>query len=128
MKRKTAMAQETYTENLADFGRRERYMLRELLSHPLPKGFDGTRVKAAFNRNSGNVFLVNEDRQCAMMNGNGLELFHSTPYQGHEGFLSDLVDEHAPDDLHAEDVEYIRDAAKNEGFELTGKWAESEAT
>jgi len=115
---------EVYTENIAEFGSRERGMLKDLLSHDLPEGFSDQGVKPAMNKNSGYVFLVNDDYQCAMMNGDNLEIFHFTPYEGHEGFLSDLVEEYAPDDLHREDIQYIRDAAENEGFELPDSWRE----
>ena len=115
---------EVYTENIAEFGSRERDVLRELLSHDLPEGFSDQGVKPAMNKNSRFVFLVNEDYQCAMMNGDSLEIFHSTPYEGHEGFLSDLVVEYAPDDLHRDDAQYIRGMAENEGFTLPDSWKE----
>lgn len=114
---------DVYTENLADFGSRERAMAAELLAQPLPNGFYDSGVKLAFNRNSGFVFLVNEEYQCAMMNGDKLELFHSTPYNGEEGFLSELL-ERNPSEYHEEDAEYIRDAARNEGIELPEAWKE----
>ncbi len=113
---------EAYTENLGDFGIRERMMAAELLVQPLPDGFSDSGVKVAFNRNSGFVFLVNEDYQCAMMNGHTLDIFHSTPYEGHEGFLCDLLEEYTPDDLHADDVEYLRNAAESEGADLPDAW------
>ena len=113
---------DVYTEDLADFGSRERAMAAELLAARLPDGFSDDGVKLAMNRNSGFVFLVNADYQCAMMNGNSLEIFHSTPYDGIEGFLSDLIDENEPGDLHREDAEYLIQCADNEGIELTGEW------
>ena len=58
-----------YTENLAEFGSRERAIAGELLSLPLPDNFGTTGVRVVFNKNSGFVFLVNDDYQCAMMNG-----------------------------------------------------------
>jgi hypothetical protein len=120
------MVHEVYTEDLAKFGSREREMLRELLSHSLPEGFQDDGVKPAMNMNSGYVFLVNSEYQCAMMNGDNLEIFHNTPYNGHEGFLSDLTSEYSPDDMHKDDVEYIRACAENEGFELPDNWKEEE--
>lgn len=113
---------EVYTEDLADFGARERKMAAELLAQPLPDGFSDDGVKLAMNRNSGYVFLVNSDYQCAMMNGDELQIHHSTPYHGHEGFLTDLLDKHSPDDLNSDDVEYLRAAAETEGVELPGAW------
>ncbi len=117
-----------YTENLADFGSRERYLASKLLSLPLPDEFCDDGVKLAFNRNSGFVFLVNSDYQCAMLNdatGN-LELWHSTPYEGHEGFLTDLLDEYSPDSLNADDVEYLIQCADDEGVELPSNWKGAE--
>lgn len=114
---------DVYTEDLSDFGAWERKMAAELLNQPLPATFYDSGVKVAMNRNSGHVFLVNEDYQCAMMNGDTLEIFHSTPYHGHEGFLTDLLDEYSPDDLNNEDERYLRDAAAAEGIELPEAWA-----
>ena len=112
----------SYTENLADFGSRERHMAAELLTHPLPDNFSDSGVRIAFNMNSGCVFLVNDDYQCAMMNGDRLEIFHFTPYEGHEGFLSDLLDEYSPDDLSSEDADYLRQAADAENLALPAAW------
>jgi hypothetical protein len=121
------MTSDYYTENLADFGFREIIMLRDILDAWVNKGLPDTfyqnQVRAAFNRNSGCVFLVNEDYQTAMMNGDDLEVFHSTPYEGHEGFLSDLLNEYSPDDMHHDDVEYILQMAKDEGVDLPELWA-----
>jgi len=116
--------QDAYTENLADFGSRERAMAAELLAAPLPECFSDDGVKIAMNHNSGFVFLVNADYQCAMMNGDTLEIFHSTPYDGHEGFLTDLLEEYKPEDLHHEDVEYLRYNASAEGVDLPKAWQE----
>ncbi len=76
-----------YTENLGDFGIRERAMLAKLLTceNQWPDAFYLKGVKGVANMNSGYVFLVNDDHQCLMMNGDSPELFHSTPYEGHEG-------------------------------------------
>lgn len=102
-----------YTENLADFGSRERLMLESILhawsTSGLPEDFDGTGVKPAFNKNSGYVFLVNSDFQTAMMNGDKLESFYSTPYNGNEGFWSYLVGDYP--DMHPEDQQYMIDIA-----------------
>ncbi len=115
-----------YTENLADFGMRETRMLKDILTawvdNGLPDNFDNQGVHPAMNKSSGYVFLVNEDYQVAMLNGEDLEEFHSLPYGGAEGFLSDLVNEYAPDDLHTEDVDYILNAADIVGFDLQSPW------
>ena len=119
-------ANEIYTEDLADFGSRERAMAAELLAKPLPETFTDDGVKLAMNRNSGYVFLVNSDYQCAMMNGDKLQVFHSTPYSGLEGFIEDLLTENDPDEIHHEDAEYIRDMAEAEGVELPDNWKTEE--
>lgn len=117
-----------YTENLGDFGSREREMLAELLTceNNWPDAFEREGVKGAMNMNSGYVFLVNDDCQVLMMNGDDPELFHSTPYEGHEGFLSDLMEEHKPSDLNQDDIDYIVSCAKNENIFLDGSWEEIE--
>jgi hypothetical protein len=112
-----------YTENIGDFGSRERGMLRDILSQPLPSNFSDDNVKPAFNTSSGYVFLVNADYQCAMINHDtgSLEIFHNTPDQGDEGFLSDLL-KSSPDDYNGHDERYIREQAENEGVELPATW------
>jgi len=114
----------SYTENLADFGNIERDEAGKLLQARLPDNFYNEGVRVAFNTSSGYVFLVNNDYQTAMFNGDELELFHSTPYNGHEGFISDLLDEFQPDDLHAEDADYIIYNAIAEGTDIpvTSAW------
>lgn len=81
------------TTNLADFGFHEREELIQILrawhSKGLPYGFDDDEVVPMFNRNSGNVFLTNSDYQVAMLNGQDLEIWHSCPNCGHEGFKED---------------------------------------
>ena len=116
------MANDSYTEDMGDIlsCARERRMAMQILqawdSDGLPKDFDETKVRLAFNRNSGNVFLVNEDYQVAMINGDTLESFYSSPYEGKEGFFSDLVEEYP--DMHREDQEWFREIAKQRDVEL----------
>lgn len=118
------MSNNYYTENLAEFGARELQLAGELLTANFPDGFSNEGVRIGFNKMSGNVFLTNDDYQVAMFNGNDLELFHSTPYHGHEGFIIDLLDEFSPEDLNHEDAEYIVMQAKNENVDLPVNWAE----
>lgn len=111
-----------YTENLADFGSRERAMAGELLSADLPRNFNAVGVRVAMNMNSGYVFLVNDDFQVAMMNGYHMAIFHTTPYHGHEGFLEDLLNELHPDDLNQEDIDYILRESEIESLNLPEVW------
>ena len=73
-----------------------------------PNVLDGSMINVEFNPNSGNVFLVDEDYNVAMMNGDNLELWYSCPICGHEGFLEDM--EHGEDDDECQEyLESIRD-------------------
>ena len=71
----------------------------------LPDNFYNDEVRPAFNMESGLVFLTNYDYQVCMMNGDKLELFYSTPYENHEGFLDELLEYY--DDMHDDDKEFI---------------------
>ena len=98
-----------YTEDLSEFGYRELDEAGKLLSsikNGLPDDFDDAGIKIGFNKNSGYVFLTNEEYQVAMLDDKGkLYSFYSTPYEGHEGSLEELLEEY--DDMHPEDQEYI---------------------
>ena len=117
---------DAYTENLAEFGIREIRLLNELLTawlvQGLPDNFYPDGVKPAFNKNSGSVFLTNEDYQVAMMNGDKLETFYYLPYSGDEGFLSDLLSGNDPDELNQDDIEYLLEASDNAYLELPKLW------
>jgi hypothetical protein len=112
------------TTDLSDFGRRELRMAGELLTAYAanPPDWMGDGVQVMLNRNSGYVFLTDEDCNCAMMNGDDLDAWLSTPYEGHEGFVSDLLDEYKPDDLHRDDLEFIREWAERLDAELPEAW------
>lgn len=104
------------TMNLDDFGYRELDEAIDILTaikeHGLPRDFRGDDIRLAFNQDSGDVFLTNEDFEaCALTDDGYLEIWHYTPYSGFEGFLDDLVEEYKenPDDWDEEDVQYLRD-------------------
>jgi hypothetical protein len=105
------MSRDFYTEDMGDIlsCSRERLMVMEILSAwddtGLPEHFDDNNIRFAFNKNSGNVFLVNDEYQVAMMNGNKLELFFTSPYHGVEGFFDDLKGEY--DNMHPEDQQWL---------------------
>jgi len=96
---------EENTRDLSKFGHRELTTARDLLNEYL-KGFDGLSdgIAVEFNPNSGNVFLVDEDYNVAMMKGDKLELWYNCPYCGHEGFKEDM--KHKP--LAADCTEYLK--------------------
>jgi len=99
------------TTNLSDFGAREirvaRDLLTAMLDQGLPKGFWNQKVEIMMNRQSGDVFLINEDFQVAMINHDTekLESFYSSPYEGLEGFFDELEEQY--DDMHPEDQEWF---------------------
>lgn len=110
-----------YTENMADImacsiERKEVLAIMQAWDkNGLPDNFYDEGVKFAFNSNSGNVFLVNDDYQVCMMNGDVLEEFYTSPYEGHEGFINDLFDEYMSDTdaWHIEDAEWLLDIKSN---------------
>ncbi len=88
------------TQDLSSFGCRELDMAGDLLK-ALKTEKDKTAylsdgVKVEFNPNSGNVFLVDEGYNVAMMNDDMLEDWFTCPYCGHEGFKENM--EHEPED------------------------------
>jgi hypothetical protein len=85
--------QEITTTNFTDFGYREREILLELLStwhrDGLPEDFNDSGVHPMMNKDSGHVFLTNEDYQVAMLNDYKLESFYTCFNCGYEGFAED---------------------------------------
>ena len=106
---------EVTTTNFSDFGWRERKMAAELLTvsceQGFPKDFEDSEVTIMFNKNSGNVFFTNSEFQVAMMNGEDLESFYTTPYSGHEGFADELKEsyENDGDNWNQMDIDYLVD-------------------
>ena len=96
------------TTNLADFRIREKRMAAELLlamcDQGLPENFYEEEVTVMFD--SGYVFLTNSEFQVAMLNGEDLEIWHSLPYSGQEGFADELKDLDL-DDLEQDDIDYL---------------------
>jgi len=117
---------ENTTTNIADFGARERGMLIDLLrawlDQGLPEGFYDDGVEPMMNTSSGNVFLTNSEYQAAMMNGDRIELHHSTPGTGIEGFLSDIMDENDPADMDEDDLDYLRQYIESYEGEVPENW------
>lgn len=118
------MRDDSYTEDFADICScgREREMLIAIMrawgESGLPDDFTDERVRPAFNRNSGHVFLVNEDYQVAMLRDGRLESWYFCPYRGEEGFFDDLVKQY--DQMHPEDQEYMRQLAEVRGESIPG--------
>ncbi|MEI7831652.1 MAG: hypothetical protein WCJ56_04070 [bacterium] len=92
---------DVYTENIAEIlqCQRERELVTELLTawveQGLPSNFDDENVRFRFDRNSGFVFLVNDEGQVAMKNGFIIEEYFTCPECGSAGFADDLIDDDA---------------------------------
>jgi hypothetical protein len=86
--------QMTTTTDLANFGQLELKKLEILLTayreQEIPLGFYMKEVVPMLNINSGCVFITNEDCQVLMLNDNNLEMWHSCPNCGYEGFNEQL--------------------------------------
>lgn len=109
----------TTTTDLSRFGFREIKMLSEILNvwveSGLPDDFTNDEVAPMMNMSSGNVFLTNSEFEVVMMNGDKLEPFYTSPYDGHEGFFEDLLSEY--DNMNSEDKEWFRNIAEVNGKE-----------
>ena len=94
------------TKDLSDFGYRELRMATDLLNAYLAArpDFLSDGVAVWLNRNSGYVFLSDENYNVAMLNGDKLEQFHSCPECGAEGFADEMPDNNCCQD-------YLRQAA-----------------
>ena len=100
------------TTNLAEFGRHQLKEVGEMLiayankqyEHPF---FTNNGVHAVLNKNSGFVFLTDDDYNVLMLNSKDeLEGWYNLPYSGEEGFFSDLIDLYQ-DDWDDDDKEYL---------------------
>lgn len=58
---------------------------------------------------------ANDEFEVCMMNGDKLESFYTSPYEGKEGFFSELLDEYS--DMHGEDKEWFRELSASLGLE-----------
>ena len=111
-----------YTENMADimscYTERKKVLaiMQAWDKDGLPDNFYDEGVRFAFNKNSGYVFLVNDDYQVLMMNDDKLELYYTSPYEGHEGFINDLFDDYMSDTdaWHIEDAEWMLELKDNQ--------------
>ena len=106
---------EVTTTDFSEFGWRERKMAAELLTascdHGFPEDFEDNEVTIMMNKNSGNVFFTNSEFQVAMMNGDKIESFYTTPYKGKEGFADELKEDYEQDgkNWNEEDIQYIKE-------------------
>jgi hypothetical protein len=113
------------TTNIADFSNREILQASDILKayamrnwrHPYFYG----EPQLMKNNFSGFVFLVDEGGEggnVLMLNGEELEGFYTSPYEGMEGFFSELLDEYKNDNMHREDMEWFEQLAQDLGEEI----------
>jgi hypothetical protein len=111
-----------YTEDFADIVScaRERCLLIDIMrawgETGLPKDFGDTEVRPAFNRNSGYVFLVNDEYEVCMLRDGKLESFYTSPSAGEEGFFDELAEMYP--EMDAEDQDWLREVAAVNGRTL----------
>lgn len=101
---------EAVTFNLKEFGNRELFIAKKLLYAAMgewPEEFTGENTKIAFNRNSGLVFLTDDDYNVCVEVDGELQMFYSLPYSGEEGTIEELVKRYT--EFVWEDREYIRE-------------------
>ena len=81
------------TTDLSEFGYRELRELSKLINamilNGLPNDFADDKVIAMMNKNSGIVFLTNDDYQVCLLEGDELVSFYTCPNCGHEGTKED---------------------------------------
>jgi hypothetical protein len=102
------------TTDLADFGMREIRMARDLLEawceHGLPDDFENDGVVAMLNPMSSYVFLTNAEFQVAVVGDTGeLVSFYTSPCDGHEGTLDELIEMFDADTWNGEDIEWLEE-------------------
>jgi hypothetical protein len=108
------------TTNLADFGYRELDMAADLLKAYANtykgdlKFFTDEGIQLMMNQNSGNVFLTDADFNVVMEVDGEVKEFFSSPYNGVEGFLDDLISEEYAT-MHEEDKIWLRQIAEAYG-------------
>ena len=102
--------------DLKGFGWRELKEISKLLQAlavDKPKEFSEEGLTIGFNKNSGFVFLSNEDYQVLLFNGGRLEMFYTCLECGHEGFADEGFESYAEeclcDDCYKEKQEELEE-------------------
>lgn len=104
-----------YTRRNVIFGKSSEFGYFVTVYDP-PEGFYTKGLTLNVNKRSGFVFFSNEEYDVLLLNGNKLEQFYSSPYEGREGFFKELREQYQ--EMHPEDQEWLRDIAKSLGESL----------
>lgn len=86
-------------------------------ANDLPASWENEGVYLDFNSKSGSVFLTNGYDALVLNANHGLCKWYYSPYYGQEGTLPDLAIRLLEGDYktdHAEDLEYLRDALRDD--------------
>lgn len=106
------MSENIVTMDLSEFNEKQLRLASKLLlllaERDYLDSFNEEKVHLMLNKNSGNVFLTNEDCDVMMFNDNTqkLEMWHTLPYSGEEGF-KEYFDNIDLNKYHKEDRYYI---------------------
>jgi hypothetical protein len=90
-------------------------LLNAWMRDGLPDGFEQDNVTVMLNPNSGYVFLTNAELQAAVIEHGKLVEFLTSPYDCHEGTLTDLIDAFDAETWHPEDIEWFDNLNNKEG-------------
>lgn len=92
-------------------------LLKKYVNNPSPPDFDDDcAMSIGFNPYSGYVFIMNEMGDTLIIDGeDNLVSFYSTPYNGIEGTLEELLDNYLNDesDWVEDDIDFLIDILKN---------------
>lgn len=96
-------------------------ILNDLAEHGFPVDWmdEQSPLSIGFNPKSGFVYLCNEEGDCAVMNGDRLEIWYYLGYAGVEGFFEDLRRKYTRGEIENEDDrEEFRRIAQRRGIYL----------
>ena len=120
------MSDNIVTAYLSEFGALERSKLVDIFEawekYGLPTDFSESEVVAMFNKNSGKVFLSNEDYEVAVLENGALVSFYVLP-SGLEGTFTELYHDSTIEEWNSwddEDRSYVNNLLVNmrAAFEL----------
>lgn len=96
-----------------DFGYRELEIAGKLLQEIANSNISKNGLTIEFNRNTGDVFALNDDGVTYMLNSEGkLETFYILSGSGYEGFYEDLLSEYELGNIdNKDDLEDLKDIA-----------------
>lgn len=107
------------TRDLSEFSKDQLKRAGELLlayANTDLKNFSSYGVTVELNKNSGNVFLTNDEYQAAILHGGKLQMWYFLSYYGDEGFIDDLYTMFKDGNIGEEDYEELASYLEGEGM------------